>query len=110
MNHVQTCKEEAIMAAFWLGIIWIVSILVVVITVAMFGMGARIQAMLFVGIVLLLPPPPVRAIIYNLAGMLLTWWARGLLVITLAAGVSPGFVLNPALSAGSCMDRRIASR
>jgi pimeloyl-ACP methyl ester carboxylesterase len=85
------------MVTFWLVISWTFSILFAFIAVAMFGMGGRLQAVLFLGIVLLLLPP-FRAFIHNITGKSLPWWARGLLIIILWGGVMLSFLLNPATS------------
>ena len=85
------------MAAFWLVISWIFSVLLAIAAVAIFGMGGRLQTLLFLGIVLLLLPP-FRTFIQNLTGKSLSWWARGLLIIGLSAGVILSFTLNPAKS------------
>lgn len=82
---------------FWLVISWIFSVLFAVVTVAIFGMGGRLQALFFLGIVLLLLPP-FRTFIHNLTGKSLSWWGRGLLIIGLLGGVVLSFVLNPSTS------------
>jgi pimeloyl-ACP methyl ester carboxylesterase len=82
---------------FWFVISWIVSILLALLGLAIFNMGGRLQALLFLGIVLLLLPP-FRSFIYNLTGKSLPWWGRGLLIIALWGGVMLSFVLNPATS------------
>ena len=85
------------MVTFWLVISWIFSMLFAVIGLAMFGMGGRIQALLFLGIVLLLLPP-FRSFIHNITGQTLIWWGRGLLIIALWGGVMLSLALNPATS------------
>lgn len=81
----------------WLVLSWIFSILFAIIAIAMFGMGGRLQAALFLGIVLLLLPP-FRTLIHNVIGKSLPWWGRGLLIIALLGGVKLSFMLNPATS------------
>ena len=56
----------------WLVLSWIFSILFTIIAIAMFGMGGRLQALLFLGIVLLLLPP-FRTFIHNVTGKSLPW-------------------------------------
>jgi pimeloyl-ACP methyl ester carboxylesterase len=85
------------MVTFWLVLSWIFSILFAIIAVAMFGMGGRLQAALFLGIVLLLLPP-FRTLIHDVTGKSLPWWGCGLLIIALWGGVMLSFMLNPATS------------
>jgi pimeloyl-ACP methyl ester carboxylesterase len=81
----------------WLVLSWIFSILFAIIAIAMFGMGGRLQALLFLGIVLLLLPP-FRTFIHNVTGKSLPWWGRGLLIIALWGGLMVSLALNPATS------------
>ena len=67
------------MKMIWIVLSWLFSILFAIIAVAMFGMGGRLQALLFLGIVLLLLPP-FRTLIHNVTGKSLPWWGAGILL------------------------------
>ncbi len=85
------------MATFWLVLSWIFSIVFAIMGVAMLGMGGRVQALLLLGIVLLLLPP-FRTFIHNVTDKSLPWWGRGLLIMALWGGLLLSIVLNPATS------------
>ena len=85
------------MAAFWLVLSWIFSIVLTLFAFLVLGMGGRIQFFLILGIVLLLFPP-LRNLLNRIIGTSLPWWVRCLLILILIAGVVFSFFLNPATS------------
>jgi pimeloyl-ACP methyl ester carboxylesterase len=85
------------MAAFLSIVGWILGVIFIFVALLVLGMGGRIQFVLILLIALIFLPP-VRALIGKTIHTPVPWWAFGIMVILLVAGVMLSFVLNPAKS------------
>ena len=76
---------------------WILCVIVFVLAVAMFGMGGKLQGILFLGITLCLLPP-FRQMISRLIHQPIPWWIWGLTIVLFWIGVVLSISLNPQTS------------
>jgi hypothetical protein len=91
-------EEKGEKMATLLGILgWAFGVIFLIAALLMLGMGGRVQffLLLFIALIFL---PPIRALVRRTFHAPIPWWAFGIVVILLAAGVMLSFILNPAKS------------
>jgi pimeloyl-ACP methyl ester carboxylesterase len=91
-------EEKGEKMATLLGILgWAFGVIFLIAALLMLGMGGRVQffLVLFIALIFL---PPIRALVRKTVHAPIPWWAFGIVIILLAAGVMLSFTLNPAKS------------